>query len=610
MAESSDHTPDDEGAGPVPTRAEARAILTAPGAPFEMEEIVVRGIPLRAWKTAPASLRAVFEQSILHGDKTFLVYEDERVTFDECFRTVATLGRQLVERFGVQPGDRVAIVMRNLPEWVMAFWATITVGAIAVPLNAWWTGEELAYGLADSGTKVAFVDEERQGRISHHLADIPGLEAMIVTCEEHDPDSGGRRPAVGCLLDRVGNKPLPVVPFAEALGPVADDATLVDVSVDSDDDATIFYTSGTTGRPKGAVGTHRNSVSNLMNLFFVATMGGMRRTAAQAAASPSVQNSNLLSVPLFHATGCHALLVTNTSAGGKIVMMHHFDPERALELIERERITVFGGVPAMVMQVIDSPEFASRDTSSVQSISYGGAPCPPDLVRRIKQHFPTGAPGNGYGLTETSAMTTMNAGDDYVRKPNSVGPPAPICDVAVVPEEWEGEEPPADQPADPDRIGELWIKGPNVVRGYWNRPDATSAAFTRGWLHTGDVAKIDEEGFVHIVDRAKDMIIRGGENVYCVEIEAALHEHPAVADCAVIGVPHPVLSEEVGAVIVLRPGMDVGADELSRHVRERLAAYNVPSRYWFRGEALPRNPAGKILKRELRTELLGDAPIF
>ena len=247
MAESSDHTPDDEGAAPVPTRAEARAILTAPGAPFEMEEIVVRGIPLRAWKTAPASLRAVFEQSILHGDKTFLVYEDERVTFDECFRTVATLGRQLVERFGVQPGDRVAIVMRNLPEWVMAFWATITVGAIAVPLNAWWTGEELAYGLADSGTKVAFVDEERQGRISHHLADIPGLEAMIVTCEEHDPDSGGRRPAVGCLLDRVGNKPLPVVPFAEALGPVADDATLVDVSVDSDDDATMTLT-GTVAR--------------------------------------------------------------------------------------------------------------------------------------------------------------------------------------------------------------------------------------------------------------------------------------------------------------------------------------------------------------------------
>ena len=324
--------------------------------------------------------------------------------------------------------------------------------------------------------------------------------------------------------------------------------------------------------------------------------------------SSGSQNANLLSVPLFHATGCHAVLVSNTAAGGKLVMMHHFDPERALELIERERVTIFGGVPAMVMQVIDSPNFAKRDTSSVKSISYGGAPCPPDLVRRIKEHFPGGAPGNGYGLTETSAMTTMNAGDDYVRKPDSVGRPAPVCDVAVVPEEYDGEEPPADQAPDPERTGELWIKGPNVVRGYWNRPEDTALSFTRGWLHTGDVARIDEEGFVHIVDRAKDMIIRGGENVYCVEVEAALFEHPAVADCAVIGVPHPVLGEEVGAVVVLRPGEDVAADELARFVGERLAAFNVPSRFWFRGEPLPRNPAGKVLKRELRTELLGDSP--
>jgi long-chain acyl-CoA synthetase len=611
MAESVDQSEAGGGAAAAPTRAEVVATLTAPGGLFAMDDIVVRGVPLRAWTSAPASLRAVLEASGGHGgdNAVFLVYEDERVTFAEHSRIVAELGRRLIDRFGVQPGDRVAIAMRNLPEWVMAFWATIAVGAVAVPLNAWWTGEELAYGLADSDAKVVFVDEERQGRIAHHLAEIPGLQAMIVTCEEHDPDSGGRRPAVGCHLDRQGADPLVVVPFHEVVGTPPDDATLPDVAIDPDDDATIFYTSGTTGRPKGAVGTHRNSCSNLMNLFFVSTVGSMRRTAAQAAASPRGQNANLLSVPLFHATGCHALLVTNTAAGGKIVMMHHFDPDRALELIERERITVFGGVPAMVMQVIDSPDFAKRDTSSVQSISYGGAPCPPDLVRRIKEHFPTGAPGNGYGLTETSAMTTMNSGDDYVRKPDSVGPPSPVCDVAIVPEHWTGEEPP-DLPSDPDRTGELWTKGPNVVRGYWNKPEDTAASFTRGWLHTGDVARIDEEGFVYIVDRAKDMIIRGGENVYCVEIEAALHEHPAVADCAVIGVPHPVLSEEVGAVIVLRPGMDVAADELSRHVRERLAAYNVPSRYWFRGEQLPRNPAGKILKRELRSELLGDAPVF
>jgi long-chain acyl-CoA synthetase len=590
-----------------PTLAEATASLTAPGQGFEMVTETIRGIPTRTWKNAPATLRSVLELSSLQGDRDFLVYEDERITFAEHFRTAAGLARTLVDRFGVAKGDRVAIAMRNLPEWVMAFWASIAAGAVVVPLNAWWTGPELAYGLGDSGTTVVFVDEERRGRILPHLDQVPGLRVMVVCCEQPEP-GGGRGAADGSTVERTGAAPLPVIPFDELTATLPQSATLPDVPIDPDDDATIFYTSGTTGRPKGAVGTHRNSVSNLMNLFFVSTVGTVRRSGGVADVSAGGQNANLLSVPLFHATGCHAVLVSNTAAGGKLVMMHHFDPERALELIERERITIFGGVPAMVMQVIDSPDFARRDTSSVRSISYGGAPCPPDLVRRIKEHFPAGAPGNGYGLTETSAMTTMNAGDDYVRKPDSVGPPAPVCDVAVVPEEYDAPEPPADQPVDPTRTGELWIKGPNVVRGYWNRPEDTARSFTRGWLHTGDVARIDEEGFVHIVDRAKDMIIRGGENVYCVEVEAALFEHPAVADCAVIGVPHPVLGEEVGAVVVLRPGEDVGADELARFVGERLAAFNVPSRFWYRAEPLPRNPAGKVLKRELRAELLGDAP--
>src|SRR5271166_5005032 len=569
--------------------AEVDAELTAPGQLFEMEEIDIRGVPTRVWKLAPASLRAVFDLSLDHAGAVFLVYEDERTTFGEHYRIAASLAHRLVDRFGVKKGDRVAIAMRNLPEWIMAFWAIVLVGAVVVPLNAWWTGEELEYALSDSGTVVAFVDRERSERIRPHLPSLSDLRSVVVADEHRGapetttPDASGRE-----------------LPFAEALGTVAPDATPPEVAIDPEDDATIFYTSGTTGRPKGAVGTHRNTCTNLMNLFFVNTRQRTRFGSTRDESSPRGQNSYLLSVPLFHATGCHAIMVTNTAAGGKLVMMHHFDPERALELIERERITIFGGVPAMEMQVLDSPSFASRDTSSVRSISYGGAPAPPDLVRRIKEHFPGGAPANGYGLTETSAKTTMNLGDDYVRKPDSVGPPAPVCDVAVVADDYLGEEPPIEEP-DPERVGELWIKGPNVVRGYWHRPTETAATFTHGWLHTGDVARIDEEGFFHIVDRAKDMIIRGGENVYCVEVEAALHEHPAVADCAVIGVPHPVLSEEVGAVIVLRPGMEVAADELSRHVRERLAAFNVPTRYWFRGEAIPRNPAGKILKRELRS---------
>jgi long-chain acyl-CoA synthetase len=399
---------------------------------------------------------------------------------------------------------------------------------------------------------------------------------------------------------------VPVVSFAELVGEPIADVSLPEVTLDPEDDATIFYTSGTTGRPKGAVGTQRNMCTNLMSLFFINSRQSLRGSSGMGDAPPGAdQSAYLLSVPLFHATGCHSILVANTAAGNKLVMMHHWDPDRALELIERERITTFGGVPAMVMQVIDSPSFSKRDTSSVRSVAYGGAPAPPDLVRRIKEQFPVSAPSNGYGLTETSSVTTMNSGDDYVRKPDSVGPPVPVCDVRIVPEGFAGEEPADDLPSGPDVVGELWIKGPNVVRGYWNKAEATAATFTRGWLHSGDVARIDDEGFVYIVDRAKDMVIRGGENVYSVEVEAALFEHPAVSDCAVIGVPHTVLGEEVGAVVVLRPGTRVTAEELGRHVRDRLAGFKVPTHIWFRSEPLPRNPQGKVLKRELRQQLVG-----
>jgi long-chain acyl-CoA synthetase len=573
--------------------AEADQTLTAPGQMFEIEEIPIRGFLTRVWKHAPGSLRDVLELSRGHGEKAYLVYEDERTTFEEHYRIVATLGRALADRFGLKKGDRVTIAMRNLPEWAMAFWAATAAGAVVVPLNAWWTAPELEYGLSDSGTAVAFVDRERLNRLLPHLEALPDLRAVVVTEEDR---SAFRAPA---------GTPVPVLPFAELVGEPKPDAALPEVTLDPEDDATIFYTSGTTGRPKGAVGTQRNMCTNLMSLFFINSRQTLRGATGMGDAPPGAdQSAYLLSVPLFHATGCHSILVANTAAGNKLVMMHHWDPERALELIERERITTFGGVPAMVMQVIDAPDFARRDTSSIRAVAYGGAPAPPDLVRRIKEHFPVSAPSNGYGLTETSSVTTMNSGDDYVRKPDSVGPPVPVCELAVVPEGFEGEEP-ADLRRGTDVVGELWVKGPNVVRGYWNKPEASTATFTRGWLHTGDVARIDDEGFVYIVDRAKDMVIRGGENVYSVEVESALFEHPAVADCAVIGVPHDVLGEEVGAAVVLRPGSRVTAEELARHVRDRLAGFKVPAHFWFRSEPLPRNPQGKVLKRELRQALLG-----
>ncbi len=556
--------------------AEADAQLTAPGQMFETDDVEIRGIPTKVWKNCPAALGDILTISRAHGDKVFLVYEDERMTFQEHFRTCAHLANILRDRFGVTKGDRVAIAMRNYPEWSVAFWAAAAAGAIVVPLNAWWTGEELEYGLADSGTKVLIADDERAKRIAPHLGGVPSLKASIVARASEAPPSGMLR-------------------WEDVIGEVPDDVELPKLDIDTDDDATIFYTSGTTGRPKGAMGTHRNICTNPISLIYVNVRSGLR--SGKDPSADSTQNAYLLSVPFFHATGCHSILVTNTLAGGKLVIMRRWDAGRALELIEREKITTFGGVPTMVMQVLDHPDFASRDTSSVKSVGYGGAPAPPDLVRRIQEHFGSVPASNGYGLTETSSLSTMNTGDDYVRKPDSVGPPVPVVTVKVV--DPDGKDLPT------GAVGELFIKGPNVVKGYWGKPEATAETFSGGWLHTGDVARIDDEGFVYIVDRAKDMLIRGGENIYSVEIEDVLYEHPAVAEAAIIAVSHPTLGEEPAAVVQLRPGFDASESELQEHVRSRLAAFKVPVKIWFYDGPLPRNPAGKILKRELRDELVG-----
>ena len=574
--------------------ADATAQMTAPGSMFETERATVNGIEMTVWKHAPATLRQILDLSLAHASRDFLVYEGQRFTVDEHYRAASTLAERLIDG-GVTKGDRVAIASRNLPQWVMAFWGTVLTGAVVVPINAWWTPEELQYGLSDSGTSVLFVDEERLERVRSKIDDLPALTTIVVFSE--DPSRAAR---LGAAHERVRT-----IDFNEFLGEVSATAAPPDVDIATDDDVTMFYTSGTTGHPKGAVGTHRNAITNLMNLFFVGSRATMRFASGNVDdAGESIPNAGLLSVPLFHATGCLATMLTNTASGGKLVMMHHFDAGQALALIESERLTMFGGVPTIAMQILDHPDFAKFDTSSVKSVSYGGAPAPPELVRRIQAAFPGGMPGNGYGLTETSAAVCLNGGPDYLAKPDSCGPAVPVVEFAIVPEDFAGDEPTPDLPRGPDVIGELWIKGPNVVRGYWNKPEATAKAFTKGWLRSGDIARIDGEGFVFIVDRAKDMIIRGGENVYSVIVEAAIFEHPDVADCAVVGLPHSTMGEEVAAVIVLRPGHVLEAEEINRLVARHLARFEVPTRIFFRSEPLPRNPQGKVLKRELRASLV------
>jgi long-chain acyl-CoA synthetase len=389
-----------------------------------------------------------------------------------------------------------------------------------------------------------------------------------------------------------------VVPLERVIGSVNDWHRLPDrpppaVALAPEDEATIFYTSGTTGRPKGALGTHRNATSTVTAATFSPARNFIRRGEMPTMPDPKgPQRTNLLAVPFFHTTGCHAVLCPSLFNGVKLVLLRRWDPETAMQLIERERVTSTGGVPAVAWQLIEHPARKKYDLSSLETVSYGGAPAASELVRRIKQAWPASIPGLGWGMTETSATFTHNGGEDYEHRPESSGPALPVCEMKIVGE--AGEELP------PNAVGELWAKGPNVVKGYWNNPQATAETFVDGWLKTGDLAKIDEEGFLYVVDRKKDMLLRGGENIYCIEVEDVLYQHPAVMDAALVGIPHHTLGEEPGAVVTLKPGTEASEEELRAFVAERLAAFKVPVRVAFWSGMLPRNPSGKILKSELK----------
>jgi long-chain acyl-CoA synthetase len=551
------------------TREQAIAELTAAGSPFELEIVAVYGHPVRVFKNAPASLRDVWLTAAARGNVPYFIYDDVVLTYGDAHKQVTSLAAWLVSQ-GVSKGDRVAFGMRNYPEWVMAYWALQCIGAVMVSLNAWWVAEELKYALSDSGATALIVDGERLERLSPELLEESGVGTILVA-------RGEGRPGV------------------YQWGDVTSDvnARLPDVAISPDDDATILYTSGTTGQPKGAAGSHRNYITNMWNGLFsqalASKLAGVPQTQPDAHKPQVVALSTF---PFFHIAGLCGMNA-NTNNGVCIITQFKWDAGDALRLVEKYKVNTFGGVPTVVRSFLEHPQFSEYDLSSLTAISQGGAPVPPDSIARIESEF-AGKVGaaNGYGLTETTAAVIGNSGAAYFSKKDSVGLPFVGTDVRIVDE--EGTDVPV------GGVGEVWIYGPNNVRGYWNKPAETAKAFTDGWFHTGDAGYIDEDGYVYVVDRLKDMVLRGGENVYCVEVETVLFEHPSVGDCAVIGLPHDKLGEEVAAVLVPADGAKQDSDAVLGLVKSRLAAFKVPSKVFWQSDPLPRNATGKVLKKDLR----------
>ena len=550
---------------PTMTRAQAIAQLTRAGEPYELETIDIAGTPQRVFRNAPATLRVLFEETA--SDLSFILYEDETYTYAEAWRAAGRIGHLLVHQYGVAKGDRVAISMRNFPEWILAFTAVTSVGAIAVAMNALWRPEEMAYGLTDSGARVLIADQERLDRLAQ-LATPPAVKVISVRAPNRSDDQ----------------------PDLQALMAAAGDVTLPEVDIAPDDGATMFYTSGSTGNPKGVVSTHRNVISALLSWELDGQSALL--IAGVEPPEPERQPATLLAVPLFHVTGSHAVYLASYRAQRKIVPMYKWDPEVAAEMIEREHITSVVAPAAMTGDLVRVAQTSGRDLSSLVTVGGGGAPRAPEQVKQIDASFANALPGTGWGMTETNAIGTGIGGLDYLGRPASSGRCAAVLDLKIIDE--AGNALPAGQ------RGELLVRGTSVFRGYWNRPDANAEAFTDGWFHTGDVAYLDDEGFLFIVDRIKDLIIRGGENIGCGQVEAAMLAHPLVHEAAVYGVPDDRLGEEVGATYFGAPELD--PDSLRSYLAQHLARFEVPRFMFAATGPLPRTASGKILKRELREE--------
>ncbi len=556
----------------VQQRLDAFARITAVGEPYELvDREDIRG-PVQTFVNAPTSLRQVYEDAV--SDVEFVVAEDQRWTFAEFWNDAATIGHLLVHDLGVRKGDRVAISMRNYPEWMLAFTAATSVGAIAVAMNSLWNADEMAYGLTDSGAKVLCADAERFALLESMAEPIEGLQVVAV---RHTGSPAADVELAGRMAE-IGSVPMPEVDIAPT------------------DSALILYTSGSTGHPKGVLSNHHNVIVALM--AWEVEYGALTERPGNVVApeeGSGLVPASLLGIPLFHVLGLHAVFLASFRGQRKLVAMYKWDASVAAELIERERIVTFTGPPAVSGDLVRVAQSEGRDLSSLLSVGGGGAARPPEQVGQIDDTFEKALPNTGWGMTETNAIGTIIFGAEYSERRLSSGPALCVIDLRVVDD--DGNE------LQPGERGELQGRGPSMFREYWNKPEATADSFAEdGWFKTGDVAYIDTDGHLFIVDRIKDLIIRGGENIGCGGVEAALSSHPNVIEAAVYSVPDDRLGEEVGTTMYVTEDFD--ETELREYLVDHLAKYEIPRYITTMTEPLPRTGSGKLLKRQLRDDTI------
>ena len=537
------------------------------GKMFQLGEIESRGVTMPVITNAPGNLNGYFAFFChTHAETEFLVDGDERLTFGQVYAAARSAAEALVGAHGVQVGDRIGIAMRNAPAWIVSYMATLMAGGVATLLNGFWEGGELVAGIRDVGCTIVLVDPARAKRI----ADAGGAgDATIITLDVSQP-------------------------IAQAMAPVTDKggAGTALPAMQPDDKATILFTSGSTGQSKGAWSTHRAVIQGTFN--YIVQTASIAYILTSAGTPPEGQPATLLNVPLFHVTGEVPVMLQSFAIGRKLVLMAKWDAEEAMRLIEKEKVTYFVGVPLMSYEMLIHPNRGNYDLSSCQSYAGGGAPRPKDHVRRLSEGMGGGQPLLGYGLTETNGVGAGNINENYLAKPDSTGTPSPpLCDMAIVDD--AGNVLPQGQ------VGEVTIRSIANFTGYWNNDDATAAAFTAdGRFRTGDLGYLDEDNYLFIVDRKKDIIIRGGENISCPEVEAGIYTYQAVSEAAVFGLPDEKFGEIVGAVVHFEAGKGGTIDALRSFLDGAMAAYKRPAVIWEAAEPLPVLGTGKLDRVQIR----------